>query len=64
MVTVENAKRGWRLSLTVLFAGILLPIFGMTALARAEDGGGHGGSPDPTIVYGLIVTMPADGSSV
>ena len=33
MVGVEYAKRWWRLSLTVLFAGILLPIFGMTALA-------------------------------
>ena len=43
MSRVEHANHWWRLVLVALVAGIFLPLMGMTAVAHAEDGPGHGG---------------------
>lgn len=59
MSRVEHANHWWRLVLVALFAGVFLPLLGMTAVAHAEDGPGHGGGPgDGHKFRGIVEVMP------
>ena len=59
MARVEQANHWWRLVLVTLFAGIFLPLVGMTAVAHAEDGPGHGGgSGDGREFRGIVEVIP------
>ena len=59
MARVEQVNHWWRLVLVALFAGIFLPLVGMTAVAHAEDGPGHGGGPgDGREFRGIVQAMP------
>ena len=57
MARVEHVNHWWRLVLVALFAGIFLPLVGMTAIAHAEDGPGHGGGPGEGSEFRGIVEM-------
>lgn len=59
MARVEHVNHWWRLVLVALFAGIFLPLVGMTAIAHAEDGPGHGGGPgDGHEFRGIVEVIP------
>ncbi len=64
MSRVEHANHWWRLVLVALFVGIFLPLMGMTAVAHAEDGPGHGGpgggTGDGSEFRGIVEVIPAN----
>ncbi len=59
MSRVVHANQWWRAVLVALFAGIFLSLAGMTAVAHAEDGPGHGSGPgDGSEFRGIVEVIP------
>lgn len=59
MSRIVLTNQWWRLVLVALFAGIFLPLLGMTAVAHAEDGPGHGGGTgDGSEFRGIVEAIP------